>query len=93
MPAAEALLAGTLALLTGLAQAGVRGMPAPAHAEAMRAKIVANLHALADHPGLSAPMRQMLLGLHARWQAEGGVPADARLPERALWLPSPAALQ
>lgn len=93
MPAAEALLAGTLALLTGLAQAGARDMPAAAHAEAMRAKVVSNLHALADHPGLSAPMRQMLLRLHSRWQAEMGVPADTRLPERALWLPSPAALQ
>lgn len=88
---AEALLAGTLALMTGVAQAG----PGAAHADAMAAKIVVNLDALADHPCLSPPMRQMLAGLLPRWQpaARRALADQPRASERALWLRSPSVLQ
>jgi hypothetical protein len=91
LPSAEALLAGTLALMTGVAQAA----PGCAQVGPMAAKIVANLGALADHPGLSRPMQQMLTRLVVHWQGVAHSPqAQAPAwPERALWLRSPAVLQ
>jgi len=92
LPSVEALLAGTLALMTGVAQAA----PGCANLGPMAAKIVGNLGLLADHPGLSEPMRQMLARLVVHWQAVARAQlADEApmLPERALWLRSPAMLQ
>lgn len=91
LPSVEALLAGTLALMTGVAQAA----PGCANLGPMAAKIVANLSALADQPKLSDPMRQMLARLVVHWQGVARKQlADApALPERALWLRSPAMLQ
>lgn len=70
MPCAEAMLAGTLALMTGYAQhqdAGVRSL--------MARKVVSNLFFLSGHPHLSDAFRTMLVNLRGRWQADG--PADA----------------
>ncbi|MFT3780298.1 MAG: hypothetical protein QM772_18890 [Ottowia sp.] len=91
LPGVEALLAGTLALMTGVAQAA----PGGDSVGPMAAKIVANLGLLADHPSLSDPMRQMLARLVVHWQGVAHEQlADAPvLPERALWLRSPATLQ
>lgn len=69
MPSAEAMLAGTLALMTGYAQhqdAGVRSL--------MARKVVSNLFFLSGHPHLSDAFRTMLVNLRGRWQADG--PAD-----------------
>ncbi|MDO5625407.1 MAG: hypothetical protein Q4G71_12050 [Pseudomonadota bacterium] len=88
MPCVEALLAGTLALMTGFAQGS-------AHAGPMASKIVANLDALADHPALSEPMRLMLARLVPRWQPQAKCDAQgaAACSDRALWLRSPVRLQ
>lgn len=92
LPGAEALLAGTLALMTGLAQSAAEGAGAPANAEAMRCKIIENLGALAAHAGLSQPMRQMVARLQGHWERTAHA-ASAGPRERAAWLPSPALLQ
>ena len=82
MPSAEALLAGTLALMTGHVQASCC-----AHRELMAAKIVSNLSALAEAPVLSPAFKAMLQNLRLRWQNQG--PAT----ERSLWHRSPDAVQ
>lgn len=63
----EAVLAGTLALMTGYAQA----LQAELHPEQrllMGAKIGRNLELLAQHVAVSEPFRRIALGLRARWQ-------------------------
>ncbi len=65
MPCAEAMLAGTLALMTGYAQqhdASVRSL--------MARKVVSNLFFLSGHPQLSDAFRTMVLNLRARWQED-----------------------
>lgn len=77
-PCAEALLAATLALMTGFAEhcaaAGpADGATAPADSSAvprlLAAKAVSNLFFLAEHPALSTPLRSMLWRLRGHWQA------------------------
>lgn len=87
LPSTEALLAGTLALMTGCAQhAGpVR------QRELMAGKVVSNLTQLAQHPELSAPMRSMLAKLSARWLLELG--SGTALPPGLLPLPEHGTLQ
>lgn len=62
LPTAEAVLAATLALMTGHAQACCEE-----HRWVMLRKIVANLHLLAHHPGLSAGFKAVAGQLHAMW--------------------------
>ncbi len=67
LPSLEAVLAGTLALMTGYAQA----LQAELHPEQrllMGAKIGRNLELLARHVGVSDPFQRIALGLRARWQ-------------------------
>jgi hypothetical protein len=76
-PSAEALLAGTLALMTGHAQeleAGLRVV--------MARKISSNLFFLALHPDLSEAFRSALSRMRLHWLAqmactEGGAALDA----------------
>lgn len=73
LPPTEALLAGTLALMTGCAQHSgpVR------QRELMVGKVVSNLSELASHSALSQPMRLMLGRLSARWLLELGSAAPS----------------
>lgn len=91
LPSVEALMAGTLALLTGYAQSA----PDCAHRPLMAKKLVSNLFFLSGHPQLSAPMQTMLSNLRTRWQLElekdgpllqPGVPSN-------LWHGAPEAVQ
>ena len=67
LPPVEALLAGTLALMTGCAQTtGNLGMRT-----LMAGKVVSNLVRLSKHPDLSPTMRCMLTRLSLRWSNEG----------------------
>lgn len=90
LPCAEALLAGTMALMTGHVQACCG-----AHREAMVGKIVANLTVLAEDPLLSPGFKTLLWALRQRWQSQGQGAALAQLPatERSLWHSSPEAVQ
>lgn len=83
LPTSEALLAGTLALMTGCAQGGAdAGMR-----ELMAGKVVSNLARLSEHPDLSAPMQRMLGQLITRWVQP--VPPEAA----ATWLAAPHTVQ
>ena len=87
LPCVEALLAGTLALMTGMAQAA----PDCAHKAPMARKIADNLRLLAEQTQLSEPMRMMLRRLLGHWQQ---ALADARpAPPSALWAPVPPRVQ
>jgi hypothetical protein len=89
LPCAEALLAGTLALMTGHAQACCDN-----HRQLMNAKIVANLSQLGEHAILSAQFRAALWNLRNHWevmqrqQAPGAAGSDPR-----LWHASPSSFQ
>ena len=68
LPCLEAVLAGTLALMTGYSQA-LQAALEPQHRLSMGMKISENLGLLVDHPQLSLGFRQVLLGLRNRWQS------------------------
>jgi hypothetical protein len=70
LPSIEAVLAGTLALMTGYSQA-LQAELDPQHRVKMGSKIGDNLSLLVDHPQLSLGFRQVLLGLQGRWRAMG----------------------
>lgn len=65
MPCAEALLACTLALMTGHAQACCDN-----HRQLTARKITHNLAQLSGHPLLSPQFRSMLWNLRTRWQQQ-----------------------
>ena len=68
LPRIEAVLAGTLALMTGYSQA-LQAALGPQHRLRMGGKIAENLSMLVDHPQLSLGFRQVMLRLQGRWQA------------------------
>ena len=91
MPCAEALLASTLALMTGYVQACCDD-----HREVMGRKIVANLQFLSEQTMLTAHFRTLAGNLHARWLQQAGAVDDteaAALPQRVLWHVAPEVLQ
>ena len=62
MPCAEAILAGTLALMTGHARCGCA-----AHRDMMGSKAAHNLAQLAQHPVMSEEFRTVAFKLHLQW--------------------------
>jgi hypothetical protein len=90
MPCTEALLAGTMALMTGHVQACCG-----AHREAMEGKILSNLAALTEDPLLSPGFKTLLWTLHQRWknQRQGAAIMQRPSTERNLWHSSPEAVQ
>lgn len=91
LPAVEALMAGTLALLTGYAQSA----PHCKHRAPMASKLVDNLQLLGRHPQLSAAMRRMLGNLCTRWQLEleRTCPDSRARQPTPLWHGAPQRLQ
>ena len=80
LPSVEAVLAGTLALMTGYSQALQAELDPQARLR-MGVKIGCNLALLADHPQLSTGFREVLLGLQQRWQSMSECTARAA-PDR-----------
>jgi hypothetical protein len=76
MPGVEAMLAGTLALMTGYSQY-LQAASDPAHRAGMGEKIAHNLALLAGHPQLSGDCRCVLWHLHERWAVMAGCTRDA----------------
>ncbi|AVS91727.1 hypothetical protein C8246_07955 [Paracidovorax avenae] len=98
LPCAEALLAGTLALMTGYAHSDRAG-----DRDAMGRKIAAHLESLARMDGLSPHFRTMAGNLNNRWSRRLGLaagkgavvqagPSAAEL-QRRLWHTAPEAVQ
>ena len=96
LPCAEALLAGTLALMTGYVQACC-----DSHRDAMGRKIAANLQMLADAEGFTPHFRTVVWSLQSRWEqqckARQDVVASAAMvaaeQRRVLWHTAPEAVQ
>jgi hypothetical protein len=90
MPCAEAMLAGTLALMTAHAQSDNEQ-----HGGLMARKIRSNLFFLSQHPGLSAGFRQVVVRMHAAWNglANGKEEAERAPSGKALRVPACATLQ
>jgi hypothetical protein len=98
LPPAEALLAGTLALMTGHAQACCAGQRA-----LMAKKIITNLFMLSRHPGAPPNFKAIAANLHPLWvrvlqpdadQPQQALsPADNSDPHRVLWHTTPETLQ
>ena len=90
MPCAEAVLAATLALMTGHAQTCCDGRRA-----LMARKIVSSLALLSEHPLLSPQFKTMLWNLRERWreQVESTQTAQAGQSDQGLWHASPSAVQ
>jgi len=91
LPSVEALMAGTLALLTGYAQSA----PGCAHRPLMARKLVSNLCYLSEHPQLSPPMQTMLGNLCTRWQLEVDKEAhlQSAIAPQSLWHAAPEGVQ
>ena len=84
MPCAEAMLAGTLALMTGHAQSGD-----DAHRHLMAKKIRSNLFFLAQHPGLNPTFRQVVGRMHSAWDALLNTPHPCMAASSpASWAPA-----
>jgi hypothetical protein len=90
MPCAEAMLAGTLALMTGHAQNACA-----TQRDLMGRKIRSNLFFLGEHPGLSPSFRTVVQRMHQHWDVllkaneqpheRTALNSDDLLPERRLW--------
>lgn len=92
LPSLEALLAGTLALMTGYAQSA-RDC---SHRTFMARKLVSNLCSLSSHPQLTPPMQTLLANLRTRWQLEIENARDAAAAEASpmpLWHAAPSRVQ
>ena len=79
MPCAEAMLAGTLALVTGHAECDC-----PRQRDLMARKVRSNLYFLAQHPGLSPEFRTVAQRMHDHWDRLIG-------PRQTVWH-APAAM-
>ena len=90
MPCAEAMLAGTLALMTAHAQACCDD-----HKTLMARKIASHLLVLSEHPLLSPPFKTMLWNLREHWcgRVEPRQSTPTAQSEQGLWHASPSAVQ
>ena len=90
MPCAEALLAATLALMTGHVQACCDG-----RRDLIAKKVVTNLFFLAQHPLLSEQFKTMLWNLRTRWevQVENHMAVQPAERDQRLWHAGPSVVQ
>jgi len=91
LPCAEALLAGTLALMTAYAQ----GSPSCHGRPLMAARLVSNLIRLSHHPAFTPTMHTVLHRLCGSWQqqASGNAPTMPTPQPTAMWHGTPQAVQ
>jgi hypothetical protein len=91
LPCAEALLAGTLALMTAYAQ----GSPSCRGRPLMAAQVLSNLIRLSHHPVFTPTMHTMLNRLCGSWQQQvtGDAPTIPNPQPTPLWHGTPQAVQ
>ncbi|RYF77903.1 MAG: hypothetical protein EOO29_20580 [Comamonadaceae bacterium] len=82
----EALVAGTLALMTAMVQG-----PCSEHREAMKRKVLANLAAMERHPSLSQQFHAVAQHLQQHWQSLASTAPGTRDP--GTWHQPPAVVQ
>lgn len=84
LPCPEALLAGTLALMTSWADPCPNARLEPARLRPLLArKLVSNLALMSQHPAFSAPLRQVLAQAQRRWADLAGGTAPGRAEDAA----------
>jgi hypothetical protein len=95
LPGAEALLAGSLALMTAFAQSRCDGCRT-----LIVKKIISNLFMLSQHPVAAPGFKVMAMGLHGNWvqqlqqlQTQGEETPPEADQHRALWHATPEVLQ
>lgn len=88
LPCREALLAGTLALMTGYSQA-LQAEQDPAQRLAISLRIAHNLERLSVQPALTQPFRSLSAKLAALWQQMARCTAEARPDGRDDGPPEP----
>jgi len=88
LPSAEAVLAGTLALMTGYAQS-----PDDEVRQLMAHKVIVNLQRLTEHPQLTEAFRTLLCQLACLWRQRLAGPALPAGPSAWGWHDSPGMLQ
>lgn len=102
LPSAEAMLAGTLALMTGVVERAALAQPLSGHAQSlmMAAKVRSNLFFLSGHPQLSSGFRMTVERLRTHWDrltvpAAAESTADLSSPDapQRLWHRAPDQLQ
>lgn len=102
VPSAEAMLAGTLALMTGVVERAALTQPLAGHAQSlmMAAKVRSNLFFLSGHPQLSSGFRMTVERLRTHWDrltapGSGDAAADTSMPDapQRLWHRAPEQLQ
>ncbi len=81
LPCAEAMLAGTLALMTGHAESACSQQRT-----LMARKVVSNLFFLASHPGLNPNFRAVVGKMHQHWTALAKA-TDGPLASVRSWQP------
>lgn len=82
LPSIEAVLAGTLALMTGYSQA-LQAAQHPQQRVLMGSKIGRNIGLLAEHPQLSEGFRRVMHGLQQRWILMTACTVESEPPRRA----------
>lgn len=103
LPSAEALLAGTLALMTGVIERAALSQPLAAHAQSlmMASKVRSHLFFLSSHPQVSEGFRMTAGRLRSHWDrlampAQAAVEAsvsDAAEAAARLWHRAPERVQ
>lgn len=86
---AEAVLAGTLALMTALVQQGC----CEEHRRAIRRKVIANLAELEQHADLSQQFRAVASHLQQHWYALDRGPTPQSAEDSRLWHKPPESVQ
>lgn len=76
----EAVVAGTLALMTAMAQE-----PCDDHRAMIRGKVIANLAELEQHPHVSRQFRAAVSHLQQHWYALEDGAGSGSFRDRALW--------
>lgn len=91
LPSVDVLIAGTLALMTGYAQAA----PECPNRTLMAKKLISNLFFLANHPNVTPTMCCMLCNLRTRWQMSLEETHCLREPAapKASWHEAPGTVQ
>lgn len=95
LPPAEALLAATLALMTGVVERAALAQPLAAHGQSllMASKARVHLRGLVDHPQLSEPFRATLRRLAGHWDRLVDAGTAPRADSGAGWHRAPSQLQ
>lgn len=103
LPSAEALLAGTLALMTGVVERAALAQPLAAHAQSlmMASKVRSNLYFLASHPHISEGFRLTAGRLRTHWDrlavpaqvAQSDAAAEGAEAAARLWHRAPERVQ